>query len=283
MASPEEDLVNKRYRYFAQNRTGIANDSRGAELEAQRAAGIFPQQQYAYQTATPAPAQQQQQQQTSVPLASGGNAGLISQVLDYQTGVSKTTYGGVPAFRIDVAIGPITLGPGNDLANPIDVTENGVLLHYSVAVNDPGMKITSILYGDNNSQTTLWDDSIEAITYLGRGMTQGQAQAVNPGVIQYSLDPHGTKDDAWPWIQRYRCTYSRDAMTANLQYDDVAGTKDDIWLVAVYTPELKEGYSRVYLNVKNTSAQPRMILKLQMSRYKFQPTIQPTYTSASGD
>jgi hypothetical protein len=274
----EKPLYRKQYRYFGNGQAGLKNDSRSADIEAARAAGIFSsspaQSSKAYQ-ATPLPA--------GTPLASGGNTGLVSQVVNYQTGESKTTYAGLPALRIDVAIGPLTLGAGDDMANPIDVSKTGVLLGYTVAVNDPNMRITSIIYGDNNSSTTLWDDTVEAISYLGRGLTQGQAEAVSSGTIAYSLDIQGQKDEMWPWLQRYRSTPSKSAMQNNLQYSDYAGTKDDIWLVCAYTPAVKEGYSRVYLNITNNSANPRMILRLQISRIEFQPTTSTTYTSTTGD
>lgn len=269
---PDEELYKKKYRYIGNGQIGFGNDSRSADLAAQRAAGIFPK---AYQASTGVP--------SGTPLASGSNTGLVSQVINYQTGESKTTYAGLPAFRIDVAIGPITLGAGDDMANPIDVAKTGVLLGWTVAVNDPNMVITSIIYGDNDTSTTLWDDTIEAISYLGRGLTQGQAEAVSSGVVQYSLDLQGTKDDMWPWLQRYRSTPSKNAMVNNIQYAQYAGTKDDKWLVAAYTPTVKEGYSRMTLNVTNNSANPRMILKLQISRIEFQPTTSVTYSSTTGD
>jgi hypothetical protein len=276
MPPTDEELTKRRYRYIGQGQTGLRNDSRSAEIAAGMAAGIPPS--YAYQTSSPTAVTT-----SSTPLASGANTGLITQTVDYSAGEHKTTYAGLPAFRIDVSIVNLVLGPGQAMANPVDVTENGVLLGWTVAVNDPAMKITSIIYGDNNTSTTLWDDTIEAITYLGRGLTQGQADAVAPGQINYSLDMQGVKDDMWPWIQRYRSTPSKNAIVNNIQYDTYAGTADDIWLVAAYTPVSKEGYSRIYLNVTNTSANPRMILRLQMSRIKFQPSVAPVYTSATGD
>ena len=272
----ENELLAKKYRFIGGGQAGFRNDARSAEVAASHAAGIiYPQQQRAYAAQTA--------DASNVPLASGGNAGLISQSVDYQTGQSKTTWGGVPAFRIDIATSNITVAAGQNMANPVDVSENGVLLGWTMAVNDPGMIITSVIYGDNNTSTTLWDDTIEAISYMGRGLTEGQAKQVTLGKYQVSLDTQGQKDDMWPWLQRYRSTYSLFALQNNLQYPDVAGTRDDIWLVAAYTPAIKEGYSRVTLSVKNGASEDRLILRLQMSRIKFQPTVTPVYTSASGD
>jgi hypothetical protein len=268
-----DDLVEKKYRYFGNGQTGVGNDAYTARFAAGRAAGL----QQAFATSSPAATQ------TTTPVIAG-NGSLISQTVDYQTGESKTSYNGVPAYRIDISTANIAVPAGMTMANPIDVTENGVLIGWTVAVNDPAMKITSIIYGDNSTSTTLWDDTIEALTYLGRGLTQGAAEAIAPGTIPYSLDQAGVKDDIWPWIQRYRNTYSITAIQNNLQYSDVSGTADDIWLVASYTPSIKEGYSRVSLSVTNTGQNnPRLILRLQMSRIKFQPTTTPVYTSAAGD
>lgn len=218
------------------------------------------------------------------PVVSGGG-GLMNQPLDptKSYGVSKTVYQGLPAFRTDIAQSNIVLEPGAQLDNPVDVTENGVLLGWTVAVNDPNMIITSQIWGDNGSVTTLWNDTIEAVTYLGRGMTHQQAIATAPGQYPYSLDIPGVRDDTWPWIRRYRSTFSLYAMQQGLTYDQVKGSKHDIWLVCDYTPSNKDGYSRVTLNVKNNSANPRMVLQFFMSRIKFQPVVQPEYTSATGD
>jgi len=283
---PEDDdngLIAKKYRYIGGGQAGFRNDARSAEIAASQAAGIFPNRAYQTSTTTPGAVVPSTADNPPVPLASGGNAGLISQSIDWKTGQSKTTWGGVPAFRIDIATANITLAAGEELANPLDVSENGVLLGWSIAVNDPGMKITSIIYGDNSTSTTLWDDTIEAISYMGRGLTEGQAKAVAPGQYNYSLDAQGQLDHMWPYLQRYRSTPSLYAMQNNLQYEDYVSTRDDVWLVAVYSPSIKEGYSRVFLNIKNTGSESRMILRLQLSRIKFQPSVQPIYTSATGD
>jgi hypothetical protein len=277
-----DELVKKKYRYWGNGQTGIANDAYTARFAAARSAGVFAQ--HAYDaTTTVSPSTSGTQPANPAQPVPTGSGSLISQTVDYTTGESKTSYQGVPAYRIDISTANISVPAGQTMPNPVDVTENGVLIGWTVAVNDPSMKITSIIYGDNSTSTTLWDDTIQAITYLGRGLTQGAAEAVAPGQYQYSLDQAGVKDDIWPWIQRYRSTYSLYAIQNMLTYAQVAGTADDIWLVAAYTPSIKEGYSRVSLSVTNTGSNNRLILRLQMSRIKFQPTTTPVYTSASGD
>lgn len=219
----------------------------------------------------------------SAPLITG--QGIISQPVDPSTGQSKTTYGGVPALRIDIAYSNLSVQPGFSMSNPIDTqSETGVLIGFMVAVNDPNFVINAQIYGDNGSSTTLWNDTIEACTFLGRGLTHTQATAVTPGKYQYSVDSMGTKDDIWPWIRRYRNSLSLYALQNSLSQSDVVGTSDDVWLVMDYTPATKEGYSRFTLNVTNNGSNTNgQILRLQASRIKFQPTVTPVYTSATGD
>lgn len=257
-----DELYKKKYRYWKNGRTGISDSDYAHAYQASTS------------TTTNPPA---------APISSSGTTGLVSQTVDYSTGQTKTSWGGVPAYRIDINSGPINVVAGQEMANPIDVTETGVLIGWTVAVNSPSMQVTSIIYGDNGTQTTLWDDTVEAVTYLGRGLTHSQALATAPGQYPYSMDFPGVKDDIWPWIRRYRSTPSLNALQNGLTYTQYAGTKDDIWIVLDYTPAIKEGYSRVSLSVTNGGSSNALITKLQMSRIKFQPSVTPVYTSASGD
>jgi hypothetical protein len=274
--SDNSDLYKRKFRYWGNGRTGIANDSFTARQEAARAAGMSPVEARAYQTSS-GPITT-----TSTPLITG--PGITAQPIDPATGQSKTTYGGVPAMRIDIAYSNLNIQPGFSMTNPIDQSETGVLIGFMVAVNDPAFVINAQIYGDNGSSTTLWNDTVEACTYLGRGLTHTQATAVTPGKYQYSVDAMGTKDDIWPWIRRYRNSLSLYALQNSLSQADVVGTSDDIWLVMDYTPATKEGYSRVTLNVSNGGSNVNgQILRMQLSRIKFQPTVTPVYTSATGD
>lgn len=274
--SDNSDLYKRKFRYYGNGRTGLAADAFSARQEAARAAGMSYTEARAYQTTT------DPSSTISTPLITG--QGITAQPVDWSTGQSKTTYGGVPAIRIDIAYSNLSVQPGMSMTNPIDQTETGVLIGFMVAVNDPNFVINAQIYGDNGSSTTLWNDTIEACTFLGRGLTHTQATAVTPGKYQYSVDAMGTKDDIWPWIRRYRNSLSLYALSNSLSQADVVGTSDDMWLVMDYTPAIKEGYSRVTLNVTNNGSNTNgQILRMQLSRIKFQPTVTPIYTSATGD
>lgn len=199
----------------------------------------------------------------------------------FQTGVTTTTYNGMPAYRIQTSVKQLTIPNGQSLPNPLDYTENGVLLAFTVAVNDPLFEVDCVVYGQDNSPTILNDTTMQQVTSLGRGLTQGQAESVGPQ--GQSLDQQTVKDDTWPYIQRYRHTYSLQAILANATYAQVAGTLDDEWIVLNYSPNVKEGYTRFFLDVTNTSANDRMIHLLQVSRIKYQNAQSTMYNTGSAN
>lgn len=190
---------------------------------------------------------------------------LVSKDSVYQQGVTATTYQGRSAYRIDTATKQLNITATNDIPNPIDVEEDGVLIGFTIAVNDPLIRVTAILYGEQGSFTTLNDMTMREVTFLGRGLTQGQAESVSPQGD--SLDQKGIKDDIWPWIQRYRHTYSLAHLTDT--YTNVRGTEFDKWIVLAYTPQIKESYNRFFLTITNTASTDQLIHTMQISRIRF--------------
>jgi hypothetical protein len=196
----------------------------------------------------------------------------------YQQGVTATTYNGRSAYRIDTATKQLNITANQDIPNPIDAAEDGVLIGFTIAVNDPLIRVTAILYGEQGSFTTLNDMTMKEVTYLGRGLTQGQAESVSPQ--HDSLDQKGVKDDIWPWIQRYRHTYALSHL--NDLYSNVRGTEFDKWIVLAYTPQIKESYNRFYLTITNTAPTDQLIHVMQISRIKFSNQPSSIYGSGGG-
>lgn len=189
----------------------------------------------------------------------------------FQTGISTTQYQGRAAYRIDTSTTKLNLPASSDMADPIDVTEDGVLIGWTIAVNDPNITVTCVLYGDQGSFTTLNDITMREVTFLGRGLTLGQAESISPQ--QVSLDQKGLKDDIWPWIQRYKFTYSLGHL--NDAYSAIRGTEFDKWIVLAYTPTIKENYTRLVLDVTNNNSTDRLMHLFQCSRIKFANSAAP--------
>ena len=192
-------------------------------------------------------------------------------VVPYQTGISSTQYQGRAAYRIDISTKQLNAAAGQGLDNPVDVIEDGVLIGFTVAVNDPNITCTAVLYGDQGSFTTLNDITMKEVTFLGRGMTQGQAEAKSPQGI--SFDQSGTKDDIWPWIQRYKNTYSLGHL--NDPYQSIKGTEFDKWIVLAYTPVIKESYTRLAFDITNNNQTDQLIHLFQLSRIRFANSTAP--------
>jgi hypothetical protein len=189
----------------------------------------------------------------------------VSQQTPYNTFTGFTKYEGRPAYRVETSTKQLNIESQKDIPQPIDATEDGVLVGFTVAVNHPAIRVTAVLYGQDGTFTTLNDVTMKEVTYLGRGLTQGQAESVSPQGA--SLDQKGEKDDIWPWIQRYRYTYSLAHLSDT--YANVRGTEFDKWIVLAYTPQIKEPYSRFFLTITNTAATDQLIHVMQISRIKF--------------
>lgn len=211
----------------------------------------------------------------------------------YQTGANAITYMGMPAVEIVTTIKSLNLAPGFDLASSnlnLDFQENGVLNGFTVAVNDPGIEVDCFIYGSDGNSTALQDFDMQFTAALSRGLTHEQAISVGP--LGQSLDPVGTPDPDWPWLRRYRFTFSLAAIKANLTYPQVAGTFDDAWIVLSYTPLIKKGYTRLYMNLNhisgtgpffNNTEQNAIIHFMQVSRIKFNNSANMQYTTGSAN
>lgn len=189
----------------------------------------------------------------------------------FQTGISSTQYQGRAAYRIDVSTKKLNIGATLDMQSPIDVVEDGVLIGWTIAVNDPNITVTCVLYGDAGSFTSLNDVTMREVAFLGRGLTLGQAESISPQ--QVSLDQKGQKDDIWPWLQRYKHTYSLGHL--NDSPASIRGTEFDKWIVLAYTPTIKENYTRLVLNVTNNNTTDQLIHLFQCSRIKFANSSSP--------
>jgi hypothetical protein len=84
-------------------------------------------------------------------------------------------------------------------------------------------------------------------------------------------------------LQRYRFSFSLNAIKAGATYQQVSGTLDDAWIVLSYTPAIKKGYTRLYFDITNTGINNRIIHYFTVSRYKFGNTSQANYTTGSAN
>jgi len=194
----------------------------------------------------------------------------------YQEFYKQFQYQGRPAFRIDTSTKRLNLPALSDIPNPIDVTEDGLLIGFTVAVNDPNIRVTCTIYGEGGSSTTLNDVTMREVTFLGRGMNLGVAESVSPQGV--SLDPACVKEDIWPYIARYKFTYSLGHQTDD--YNSIKGTEFDKWIVLAYSPSIKEAYNRLYLTITNPNQNDQLMHVFQVSRIKF--ANDPRFTSYGG-
>jgi hypothetical protein len=176
---------------------------------------------------------------------------------------SNLIYQGRKAKRVNFTTNKITLAPRTYFYNPINFEEEGELISFTVAVNDPGMKVICFLYDQDGTAEEIVNRSMREVSFLGRGFTLAEAEEVLP--IEVSIDKSGKRHPVRPWLSRYKNTFSQ----PNQLYNDVKGTENDKWIVLEYTPEIRETYSRIYFTVQNPLNESRMIHHMTISRIVF--------------
>lgn len=176
---------------------------------------------------------------------------------------SDLIYQGRRAKRVNFTTNKITLSPNTSFYNPINFEEYGELISFTVAVNDPGMKVVCFIYDQDGSPEEINNRTMREVAILGRGMTLAEAEELLPTNI--ARDINGMRHPVRPWLSRYKHTFS-DPMSL---YDEVKGTEDDKWIVLEYTPEIRETYSRIYFTVQNPLNEPRIIHHMTISRIVF--------------
>jgi hypothetical protein len=176
----------------------------------------------------------------------------------------NTVFQGRKAERRNFVTAGINIGAGRSYPYPIDEGGEGVLLSFTVAVNDENMVVDCYIYDEEGRENPLNDRSMLGVAMLGRGMTVGQAHAVDDSGT--SLDMPGVMNTSYPWLSRYKFTPTG----TEIDYTTYRGSIDDRWIVLTYTPVVKEQYSRLFFNVRNENTTgDRMIHHMSIQRIKF--------------
>jgi hypothetical protein len=176
---------------------------------------------------------------------------------------SDLIYQGRKAKRVNFTTNKITLSANSSFYNPINFEEYGELISFTVAVNDPGMKVICFIYDQDGAAEEINNRTMREVAVLGRGMTIAEAEEVLP--IGVARDINGMRHPVRPWISRYKHTFSNPLST----YEEVKGTDNDKWIVLEYTPEIRETYSRIYFTLQNPLPESRIIHHMTISRIVF--------------
>ena len=172
-------------------------------------------------------------------------------------------YKGRLAKRVNITTGSITLAARSAYPQPVESKVNGEIIGFTVSTNEPDMKVLCIIYDGEGDSDTIIDSTIKEVTYLGYGMTYGEAVEVDGTGI--SVDKTGTPHPINPYVLRYKDTFDNLMST----YDSVKGSAADKHYVLDYAPVIKEAYSRLFFTVSNESSQERMIHKLSFRRIDY--------------
>ena len=174
------------------------------------------------------------------------------------------TLGNRKAERRNFVTNGINIGAGKSYPYPIDEGGEGILLSFTVAVNDENMVVDCFLYDEEGRENPVNDRSMLQVAILGRGMTVGQAHAVDDSGT--SLDMPGTYNPSYPWLSRYKFTPTG----TQIEYTSYRGTIDDRWIVLTYTPVVRDTYTRLFFNVRNENTDgDRMIHHMSIQRIKY--------------
>jgi hypothetical protein len=168
------------------------------------------------------------------PLTTGG--GAIQKVGEEFVRLYSTTSKGVP------------ISANRRWDNPISYEETGYILGWLIAVNDPQMKVTFKIEGEDRTEIILHDHTMEETASLGLGMTYGEFYSMNPVGGGTSRDIRGSKHSTRPFLSRAKTTFTG----TETNYDLIKGTVDDKWIVLQFDPELPRKYYALTLDVENT-------------------------------
>ena len=152
------------------------------------------------------------------------------------------------------------------IGNRYNITDEegpGQIVAMEVATDNPDLILECFVFGDNISvrrpvnQFTMYE-----LLRLGRGLTPGDIE-LNPN--GRGKDPHGTKDDQYPWISRWKVDSGFDETGSNKKY-----------IVMRFTPTVYQPYRRLVVNLYNTSAtDTARIHTLSLTRFYFEKVVGP--------
>lgn len=174
-------------------------------------------------------------------------------------------YKGRLAKRVNNTAEKIKLAATSEYPQPIESKVGGELVGFTVATNNPEMKVTCFIYDGEGDVDTIVDSTIKEVTYLGYGMTHGEA--IETDGMGLSVDKTGSPHPIKPYVLRYKSTRSSLALT----YAEAEGLPEDEWYVLDYAPVIKEAYSRLFFNITNKFTEQRMIHFLTFRRIDYIP------------
>lgn len=177
-----------------------------------------------------------------------------------------TEYKGKAAQNItfDISQG-VHLDPLTEYPYPINVNEEGELIHFSVSVNDENMFVVCILYDSENRATVICNDNMLSLARKGKGLTVAEAIAVDNNGI--SLDKGGRAHNVASYLSRSKHTFSFGHLSD--PYDLVEGTNDDKYYVIEYSPLVPHPYQRIYFTIQNQGNDGRLIHEATVKRIAY--------------
>jgi len=131
---------------------------------------------------------------------------------------------------------------------PIVEDRKGILVYFIVSVNDEDMKVTAKLKDFQNNFFELNNRTMKELSYLGRGLTYGEAHAISSSGT--SLDKSGFPHTTLPYLSRFKDTPTG----GETEYEHYVGTPEDKWITLAYYPVDPLEFNRFELDIKNTRA-----------------------------
>lgn len=146
-----------------------------------------------------------------------------------------------------------------------DYYEEGRLVSFSIACNDPDMIPIVFIENSVGSRDKINELSYREAVTLGRGMTLGEATStiVVKDIGKTSRDISGQRHKIFPYVSRYKGTFTG----TETDYSKIKGTVDDKYFVMNYEPNEYIPYKRLYIDVYNGSTDGnRMVHRIEVKR-----------------
>ena len=158
----------------------------------------------------------------------------------------------------------LTVSPNNSYSIVDTGGEDpGELQGFRIVTNRPELVMQVIVYGDSPSPDVINNFTMAELLANGAGLTPGDAE-VQPQ--QRSKDPTGQSNGLFPWLARYK----------DEQLADYLGYADRR-IVLMYTPTIYDQYTRLVVNLVNTSAdQEALVQNITVRRLVYQEPLDTT-------
>ena len=138
-------------------------------------------------------------------------------------------------FQFNLTVSPHNTYPIVDTAGE----SRGELQGFRITTNRPELVMQVIVYGDSPSPDVINNFTMAELLAMGAGITPGDAETTSTG---QSKDPTGQQNGLFPWLARYK----------DEQLADYLGYEDRR-IVLMYTPVIYDQYTRLVVNLINTS------------------------------